>query len=211
MTDEDTVRGQARRVGGAAAEASAPDSLERALKVAIDSGRPDPRTSAGRWIATAFAPLEAWPAGARGERLAARATAAVAHARPGVVRLLIRKLGGLLEAVTSDFELVAPTATRGDTEPGLMVRRRLGARDLTVHVDSTRAGRFDLTLDLWGGDRSAEARFSLMRGGRELVSEVSRSGRAHLPNLTGGSYRLAITDGGALLGELDLTFEETAA
>lgn len=211
MTDEDTPRTRVAGIAGGDERTAPPDGLERALAIAIDSMRDAPGTSAGRWVACAFAPLDAWPSGERGARLRASARAAVVRERAGRVRLLFRKLGELLEVITADFEIVAPAATRGDGDAGLMVRRRLGGHDLTVHASCGSPGRFNVTLDLRGSDRPAVVRFCLLRGGRELVSEVARSGRAHLPNLGRGTYRLVISDDVAPLGELDLTFEEAAA
>ncbi|MBL8783376.1 MAG: hypothetical protein JNJ59_00635 [Deltaproteobacteria bacterium] len=170
--------------------------------------------------AALVAALEAdapFPEGARGARLLARAKAAIGAAPPSLATLIVRVIDGVLELVGGDGrlgEVVSPVAVRGGASGGVLVRHRLGDREVATHVDARSEGRFAVLLD-FGSDAAARntrvSLFSVDKGGREVASEVLRQGRVLLPELGVGAWRVEIEDSGGWVGELDLVLGERAA
>jgi|GEM_PF-2457563 len=187
------------------------DTTERDLVHALDADRERPRTPVGRLLARGFAGEHPFPEGARGERLVARAREIFQPKRPGVLKLVLRQLRGALEVVEAVGDLLEPVPARGERGEGVLVRHRFGDREVTAHVSSSESPRFVVTLDLWGEPTPSRTRVSLFRDGRELASELPRTGRVMLPELPAGSYRVVLTEAGEYVGELDLTFASAAA
>src|SRR5690349_15147761 len=94
-------------------------------------------------LARALAAEAALPEGARGARLVARAKAAIGAQAPTFATLLIRAIGEVIEVLAGDARLgeVAPVPVRGDAKGGVLVRSRLGEREIATHVDA-RGDRF---------------------------------------------------------------------
>lgn len=171
-------------------------------------------------IADVIEALEAdvpFPGGARGARLLARAKAAIGASTPSLATLVVRIVDGLLELVGGEGrlgEVVSPVAVRGAASGGLLVRHRLGDREVATHVDLRGEDRFAVMLDL-GSDAAARGTrvslLSLDRGGREVASETLRQGRVLLPVLGRGAWRVELQDSGGWVGELDLVLGERAA
>ena len=157
-----------------------------------------------------------FPDGVRGERLMARARTSMGLSGGGrqLVELVLRAIGTRLEALVGTpgmSALVTPVAIRGDADGGMLVRAKLGERDIATYADARPDGRFMILLDL--GEDAAERRMrvTVSRGDREISSEMARLGRMRLPEMTVGTYRVRVEDMAGWVGDLDLRLERPAA
>jgi hypothetical protein len=166
--------------------------------------------------ASALDANEPFPEGIRGERMRARARAAIGLSSGGrqLVELVLRAIGTRLEALVGPpgmSALATPVAVRGEADGGMLVRARLGERDIATYVDARPDGRFMILLDL--GEDAAERRMrvTVSRGDREISSEMARLGRMRLPEMAVGMYRVRVEDLAGWVGDLDLRLERPTA
>ncbi len=184
------------------------ERLEHILRLVLDAGRSRPKTTAGALLAAACAPERAIP----NARLLRRAEAIFEPARPGVLKLVLRRVGRALEVLDLVGERLEPAPARGNDEEGVMVRHRFGDREVATHVSAAGSDvGFLLSLDLWPHVDGRGPRVSLFRGARELTSEHARHGRVLFKELSPGTYRVVLSDRGDTVGELDLTLDDAAA
>lgn len=150
-------------------------------------------------------PLRAAPA----ERAAmvARAQALVTQ-REDLLTLVVRWMKGAFDVIAGGDTLVPASAVSLRSvvddvvhEP-VSFRKRLGGLDLVVHLAPRSDERFDILLDPPGGPSH---RYALLRGGKELFSEMSRGARVRFPDVIPGSYAIAVHTGGDLVGRIALT------
>lgn len=148
-----------------------------------------------------------WPAGVPGERLLARAKAALGCAPPCLASWVATARGAVITLSGGAGrlgEVVAPRPVRGDGDGGVLLGHSLGGRDLKTAIAPTGDGRFQVVLDLGSDAAERRMRVTVMRDEREHASEAARRGRVLLPTLSPGRWRLRITEGRGWLGDLDL-------
>ncbi len=166
--------------------------------------------------ASALDAAVSFPEGIRGERMRARARAAMGLNGGGrqLVELVLRAFGTRLEALVGTpglSALATPVAVRGEADGGMLVRTTLGERDIATYVDARPDGRFMILLDLGEDAAARRMRVTVSRGDREISSEVARLGRMRLPEMAVGMYRVRVEDVGGWVGDLDLRLERPAA
>lgn len=151
-------------------------------------------------------------------RMVARAQALLSEQlerpqREDLLTLVVRWVKGAFEVLTGGDALV-PTpalalrsgaqgaaAEEAVAEP-VSFHRSLGGLDLVLHLAPRSDERFDILLDPPGG---SSHRYALMRGGKELFSEVSRGTRVRFPEVGPGTYAIAVHTGPRLIGRIALT------
>lgn len=186
------------------------ERLGRLLRERAGSG-------AAAMLAEALMAAETFPEGARGRRLVARAKAAIGAESTSLVTLVVRAIGEVIEILTGDHggglepRVGAPVALRGDARGGVLVRQRIGDREIAAHVDAREGDRFVVMLD-FGLDAAARGtRVALFKDEREVSSEALRQGRVLLPELGAGRWRVQVVDAEGWVGALDLVFVGRAA
>lgn len=147
------------------------------------------------------------PPAERRAAMVARAQALVTQ-REDLLTLVVRWVKGVFHVVTG-LDALVPTpmlALRSATEEAVAepvsFKRRLGGLDLVLHLAPRSDERFDILLDPPGGE---PLRYALLRGGKELFSEVSRGTRVRFPEVIAGTYAIAVHTGPQLVGRIALT------
>jgi hypothetical protein len=149
----------------------------------------------------------AWPGGIEGQRLLARAKAALGCVRPSLVSLIAEERAGRVTLSPGHGrlgEVVAPTVARGEGESGVLVSHPLGEREVKTAIVPSGDGRFRVVLDLGHDAARRKTRVTMLHGGREVASENPRQGRVLLPMMAAGRWRLRITEAESWVGDLDL-------
>ncbi|MFT7579677.1 MAG: hypothetical protein ACI9MR_001343 [Myxococcota bacterium] len=152
-----------------------------------------------------------FPTGSRGRALLARASAIFTPRARDLVHLVIAAFGRQLRLLRVDAEVLAPVQVRNTdgTDDGVMVRQHVGQFEVATHV-ATAGDTFSVSLDLLNAE-SRETRVTLLRGGRELASELPRRGRVFFDALGAGNYQVVLEDAEGHVGELDLSLQRAAA
>lgn len=148
-----------------------------------------------------------FPGGIAGERLLARAKAALGLAPPSLASLVATARGAAISLSGGAGrlgEVLAPRLLRGDGEGGVLLGHSLGGRELKTAIAPTGDGRFRVVLDLGSDAAERRARVTVLKDDREHASESARRGRVLLPTLSPGRWRLRITEGRGWVGDLDL-------
>lgn len=148
-----------------------------------------------------------FPGGIPGERLLARAKAALGCAPPSLATLTATARGAMITLSGGAGrlgEVLAPRLLRGEGDGGVLLGHSLGGRELKTAIAPTGDGRFRVVLDLGHDAAERRARVTVLKGDREHASEAARRGRVLLPTLSAGHWRLRVTDGGGWIGDLDL-------
>ncbi len=190
------------------------DDDERLARLLKEAGGRD----ATALLAEALEAEASWPGGGQGARLMARAKAAIGCGPPSLARLVVRAIGEVIEVLAGDArpgEVLPPLPVRGEARGGVLIRQRLGHRDLVTHIDVRERERFAVILDLGGDAAARRTRVALFRAGpgdeREVMSEVLRQGRVLLPELAAGHWRIEVRDREGWVGALDLSLDNRAA
>ena len=155
-----------------------------------------------------------WPAGIAGQRLLARAKAAIGCAPPSLVSLVATDRRGAMALMAAHGrlgEVMAPRVLRGEADGGVLVSHPLGERELKTAIVPAGDGRFRVVVDLGHDAAARRVRVTVLRGDREVSSENARQGRVMLPTLSAGKWRLRITESAGWLGDLDLELVSEAA
>lgn len=148
-----------------------------------------------------------FPGGVPGERLLARAKAALGCAPPSLASLVATARGAVITLSGGAGrlgEVLAPRLLRGEGDGGVLVMHSLGGRDLKTAIAPTGDGRFRIVLDLGLDAAERRARVTVLKGDREHASEAARRGRVLLPTLAAGRWRLRLSDSRGWVGDLDL-------
>ncbi|GMV42627.1 MAG: hypothetical protein AMXMBFR64_43430 [Myxococcales bacterium] len=139
--------------------------------------------------------------------MVARAQALMTQ-REDLLTVIVRWMKGAFDVLTGGEALIPAAAVSLRSlaedvvhEP-VSFRKRLGGLDLIVHLAPRSDERFDILLDPPGGPSH---RYALLRGGKELFSEVSRGARVRFPEVAPGSYAIAVHTGADLVGRIVVT------
>lgn len=205
---------------------SSEERLERLL-AALDSGaagdsaesvggeaRVDNPVNSFRGPAGGIGSSTNFPGGIAGQRLLARAKAAIGCAPPSLVSLVATDRGGAMALMAAHGrlgEVMAPRVLRGEADGGVLVSHPLGERELKTAIVPAGDGRFRVVVDLGHDAAARRVRVTVLRGDREVSSENARQGRVMLPTLSAGRWRLRITESAGWLGDLDLELVSEAA
>lgn len=122
-----------------------------------------------------------------------------------------------VELVSTSGRLIAspaPAGVRGraDTsrESIIQVEKGLGGFRVTVEIEQVEAGLCQVGVKVRNnaGDPVEGIRVSLIYGGRERASYLTRHGETAFDRLPPGDYNLAVSDAGQLVGTTRLRIEE---
>jgi hypothetical protein len=154
------------------------------------------------------------------EALVAKAMALIPQTpqEEGFFDMVVRLVRGSLELVSTTGILVevpaALAGVRGKPEaPGttiLQVEKEIGRFKVAVEVEPVEDELCQLVVTVRaGGSLPADGiRLSLLAGGREQASYLTRQGTAIFDRISPGDYRLAISEANAALGSIRLTIKE---
>lgn len=166
----------------------------------------------GAVLAEALLAADAFPDGMPGRRLLARAKAAIGAEPMSLATLVVRAIGEVIEVLTGEAgKLVQALPVRGSGPGGVLVRQRLGEREIATHIDVRADDRFVVMLDLGGDASERQTRVSLFKDEREVASEVLRQGRVLLPELSSGRWYVEVRETDGWVGGLDLVLTTRAA
>ncbi len=136
----------------------------------------------------------------------------------GVFDLVVRMVKDSLELVRTTGEWIAPLAVvpvgvRGRAQPldsGILrVEKLMGDFKVGIEVERVESGICQVAVSVvgQGGSPANDLRVSLLTGGREQASYLTKNGEAVFDRIPQGVYDLQISDSGAPLGVVKLAME----
>lgn len=149
-------------------------------------------------------------------------TGAMAHLQPdqrgeGFLDIVVRLVKGSIELVsTSGYLIPAPASAgiRGRARPSetsiLQVEKDIGKFKVAVEVEQMEMRLCQVVVRVSGeeGKPAEGIRLTLLSGGREQASYLTRRGEAVFDRIPRGEYNLAIFDSGASVGRIRLRIME---
>ena len=154
------------------------------------------------------------------ERLVNRAMNLVPEPRreSNVLDLVIRVVKDSLELVRTTGEWIspltlAPIGVRGRPQPSensiLQVEKQMGDFKVGIEVERVESGICQVAVSVagQGGTPADNLRVSLLSGGREQASYLTKNGEAVFERIPQGAYDLQISDSGAPVGVVRLAME----
>lgn len=133
------------------------------------------------------------------------------------LNLVVRVVKDTVELVRTSGQLIlapAPVGVRGRPKPSessiLQVEKEMGRFRVTVEVEKVEAELCQAVVVVKERDgKPAEGiRLSLVSGGREQASYLTRQGEAVFDRIPQGEYNLAISDSGSPVGTIRLRLVE---
>ncbi len=136
----------------------------------------------------------------------------------GVFDLVVRLVKDSIELVSTSGQWVTPLAAvpvgvRGRAQPSetsiLQVEKEMGKFKVAVEVERLELDLCQVVVNVSGleGKAAEGVRVSLLAGGREQASYVTRQGEAVFDRIPQGEYNLALSEAGAPVGMIRLKME----
>jgi hypothetical protein len=136
----------------------------------------------------------------------------------GVFDVVVRMVKDSLELVRTTGEWIAPltaapVGVRGRAQPGdtsiLQVEKQMGDFKVGIEVERVESGICQVAVSVvgQGGTPANNLRVSLLSGGREQASYLTKNGEAVFERIPQGAYDLQISDSNVLVGVVRLAME----
>lgn len=136
----------------------------------------------------------------------------------GVFDVVVRLVKDSIELVSTSGQWIAPMAAapvgvRGRAQPSessiLQVEKEMGKFKVAVEVERLETDLCQVVVNVSGleGKPAEGVRVSLLAGGREQASYVTRQGEAVFDRIPQGEYNLALSEAGAPVGMIRLKME----
>lgn len=136
----------------------------------------------------------------------------------GVFDVVVRLVKDSIELVSTSGQWIAPMAAapvgvRGRAQPSessiLQVEKEMGKFKVAVEVERVETDLCQVVVNVSGleGKAAEGVRVSLLAGGREQASYVTRQGEAVFDRIPQGEYNLALSEAGAPVGMIRLKME----
>jgi hypothetical protein len=136
----------------------------------------------------------------------------------GVFDLVVRLVKDSIELVSTSGQWItplsaAPVGVRGRAQPSessiLQVEKEMGKFKVAVEVERIETDLCQVVVNVSGleGKAADAVRVSLLAGGREQASYVTRQGEAVFDRIPQGEYNLALSEAGAPVGMIRLKME----
>ena len=133
----------------------------------------------------------------------------------GFLDLVVRLAKGSLELISTTGRLIGPVsaepvAVRGKLESSqaasLQVVEEMGRYKITAEVERLDSNLCEVVVGIEkeGGKPAEGVRVSLLSGGREQASYLTRRGRVIFDRISNGKYDLSVSDSGGLVGTVRL-------